>query len=75
MFSNIQEVKARGAKVVAIACERIPNVETCLLPPVEETLFPFLSILPLQLLSYYLAVERGCDPDRPRHLAKSVTVE
>jgi len=75
MFSNIQEVRARGAKVVGVASEKIPDVETFVLPPCDEILFPFLSILPLQLLAYYLAVKRGCDPDRPRHLAKSVTVE
>jgi glucosamine--fructose-6-phosphate aminotransferase (isomerizing) len=75
MFSNIQEVRARGARVMSVASKEIPDTETLLLPNVDEIFFPFLSVLPLQLLAYYLSVERGCDPDRPRHLAKSVTVE
>jgi glucosamine--fructose-6-phosphate aminotransferase (isomerizing) len=75
MLSNIEEVRARGARVVGIAREKLHGVETFILPPAEEVFFPLLSVIPLQLLAYYLAVERGCDPDRPRHLAKSVTVE
>lgn len=74
MLNNIEEVKARGAEVFAIG---VGHDRTFGLPvPSEEELyFPFLAVVPLQLLAYWLAVERGCDPDRPRHLAKSVTVE
>ncbi len=75
MLSNIEEVRARGARVIGIAFDKLHGVETFTLPPAEEIFFPLLSVIPLQLLAYYLAVERGCDPDRPRHLAKSVTVE
>jgi glucosamine--fructose-6-phosphate aminotransferase (isomerizing) len=79
-LSNVQEVKARGGKVVALAVEGSPDIEkTCdaviWLPPAKELLLPVLEVVPLQLLAYHIAVRRGCDVDQPRNLAKSVTVE
>jgi glucosamine--fructose-6-phosphate aminotransferase (isomerizing) len=80
MIGNIEEIRARGATLVAIAekgdDEVRKHVDDMLpLPPVNELFSPLLYILPLQLLAYHIAVERGHDPDKPRHLAKSVTVE
>lgn len=80
MLSNIKEVKARGAKVLVLAPEGQKDLakiadHVVYLPNTEEILFPVLSIVPLQLLAYYMAVEKGCDVDKPRNLAKSVTVE
>jgi glucosamine--fructose-6-phosphate aminotransferase (isomerizing) len=80
MIGNIEEIRARGATLVAIAeqgdDEVRKHVDNVLhLPPVNELFSPLLYILPLQLLAYHIAVERGHDPDKPRHLAKSVTVE
>ena len=77
MRSNIQEVRARGAKVIAIADPShkldIPNLIR--IPECEELLQPILSIVPLQVFAYEMAVARGNDVDQPRNLAKSVTVE
>ena len=80
MLNNIEEVKARDGKVIAIATEgdeylasRADHV--VYLPPVPYLLSPILSVVPLQLFAYYIAVRRGCDVDQPRNLAKSVTVE
>ncbi|SCI35096.1 glutamine--fructose-6-phosphate transaminase (isomerizing) [Romboutsia sp. 1001713B170207_170306_H8] len=80
MVSNMQEVKARGAYVIAIAQEHNKEVEKAAdkviyIPNVDDVLSSILTVLPLQLLSYYVAVQRGCDVDKPRNLAKSVTVE
>jgi glucosamine--fructose-6-phosphate aminotransferase (isomerizing) len=79
MIGNIEEVKARGATIVAIASEgddvRGHADEFIPIPPVEELLSPLPYIVPLQLLAYRITVARGQDPDRPRSLAKSVTVE
>ncbi len=80
MLSNIQEVRARGAYVVAVAKESNKEVEktsdiVMYIPDTMDELAPVLSIIPLQLLSYYIAVARGCDVDKPKNLAKSVTVE
>ena len=80
MISNIKEVKARGARVLAIACERTTSLSrvadmTLLLPDTPDALVPILAVVPLQLFAYYCALERGCDVDKPRNLAKSVTVE
>lgn len=80
MLSNIQEVKARKGKIIAIITEGdqlIPKIaDYCFeIPETEEFLSPILTILPLQLFAYYSALERGCEPDQPRNLAKSVTVE
>jgi len=80
MLSNMQEVKARGGVVIAVAHDQDADVikqSDYLLPvpPVMEALGPIITIIPLQLLAYYIAVLRGCDVDQPRNLAKSVTVE
>ena len=80
IVSNIQEIKARKGKVIAIISEGdeiIPTMadEVFFVPPAHEIIAPLLSVIPLQLLSYYIGVEKGCDVDKPRNLAKSVTVE
>lgn len=80
MLSNIKEVKTRGAKVLAIAMEGkddiIKSVDQVLnIPKTLQMLAPALEVIPLQLLAYYTAVQRGCDVDKPKNLAKSVTVE
>ena len=80
VMSNLEEIKARGGPVIAIAAEgdeRIGQVadDVIYVPPVVSYLQPIVSGIPLQLLSYHIAVLRGCDVDKPRNLAKSVTVE
>jgi glutamine---fructose-6-phosphate transaminase (isomerizing) len=80
IVSNIQEVKARKAKVIAITLQGDDTIKALAdhvieIPEIEEVLSPLLSVIPLQLLSYYVAVMRGTDVDQPRNLAKSVTVE
>lgn len=80
MISNIQEIRSRKGKVIAIASAGDKTIEnhaehTVFVPKTHKLLTPFLAALPLQLLAYYIAVERGCDVDQPRNLAKSVTVE
>lgn len=80
IVSNIQEVKARKGVVIAIVPEGDTTIEhladyTICIPATEEPFTPLLSVIPLQLLSYHMAVLRGCDVDQPRNLAKSVTVE
>ena len=80
VVSNIQEVKARKGKVIAIVTEGdvlLPQMADYLLevPVTHEALMPLVSVIPLQLLSYYIADMRGCNVDQPRNLAKSVTVE
>ena len=80
IISNIEEVKARQGRVIALATqgdERIKEIADHVLyvPPALSFTAPILNVIPLQLLSYYIAVERGCDVDQPRNLAKSVTVE
>lgn len=79
-LSNIKEVKTRGANVLAFAFEGNTDVEKTVdsalyIPKTAEVLAPVLSVVPLQLLAYYMAVQKGCDVDKPRNLAKSVTVE
>jgi len=79
-ISNMQEVKARGGHIIAIATEgngdlrRLADHELRV-PACPPLLSPVLTVIPLQLLAYHIAVLRGCDVDRPRNLAKSVTVE
>lgn len=78
--SNIKEVKARGAKVIMIAKEDVmvgKDVADCIikLPVVSDILMPMVAVVPLQMLAYYTSVLKGCDVDKPRNLAKSVTVE
>ncbi|WDC83715.1 glutamine--fructose-6-phosphate transaminase (isomerizing) [Caloramator sp. mosi_1] len=80
MVSNIKEVVTRGAKVLGIAFDGHEDIlkvvdQAVYVPKTLPLLAPVLSVIPLQLLSYYAAVERGCDVDKPRNLAKSVTVE
>ena len=80
IVSNIQEVKARKGLVIAIVPQGDQTISkiadyTIEIPETEEPLSPLLSVIPLQLLSYHIAVMRGCDVDQPRNLAKSVTVE
>lgn len=80
LVSNVKEVKARGAKVIAIATEGshdMENVadEVIYLPKSADIFTSSYNVLPMQLFAYYTAVERGCDVDKPRNLAKSVTVE
>lgn len=80
MLSNIQEVKARGAFVVGIAKENNTDIEAqaesvIYIPECMDEVTPLLAIVPLQILAYYIAKFRGCDIDKPKNLAKSVTVE
>lgn len=80
IVSNVQEVKARKGMVIAIVNEGETTISaladfTIEIPGVEDALAPLVSVIPLQLLSYYIAVGRGCNVDQPRNLAKSVTVE
>jgi glucosamine--fructose-6-phosphate aminotransferase (isomerizing) len=80
IVSNIEEVKARGGKVIALINEGDGEIErladaTFTIPETLDLLTPILTSIPLQLLSYYVAVARGCNVDQPRNLAKSVTVE
>lgn len=80
IVSNIQEVKARGGKLIAIVTkgdtEARKMADYCIeIPEVEEALSPLITVIPLQLLSYHIAILRGCNVDQPRNLAKSVTVE
>ena len=80
VISNIQEVKARKGKIIAIVTEGDTTVReiadhTIEIPQVAEVFTPLVSVIPLQLLSYHIAVMRGCNVDQPRNLAKSVTVE
>jgi glucosamine--fructose-6-phosphate aminotransferase (isomerizing) len=80
IVSNIQEIKSRSGKIIAIVTEGDVTVKEMAdhvieIPETEEALSPLLTTIPLQLLSYYIAVMRGCNVDQPRNLAKSVTVE
>jgi len=80
VVSNVEEVKARGGRVIAIATEGDAALARLAdhrieIPETLDLLTPVLSVLPLQLLAYYIAVRRGCNVDQPRNLAKSVTVE
>jgi glucosamine--fructose-6-phosphate aminotransferase (isomerizing) len=84
VMSNLEEVKARGGPVIAITSEGDDAIleqisgkadEVILVPDVPEYLQPLVTVIPLQLLAYHIALLRGCDVDKPRNLAKSVTVE
>ncbi len=80
VVSNVEEVKARGGRVIAVVTEGDSGVakltdQTIEVPETLDLLTPVLTVLPLQLLAYYIAVRRGCNVDQPRNLAKSVTVE
>jgi glucosamine--fructose-6-phosphate aminotransferase (isomerizing) len=79
-FSNLEEIKARKGPIIALATEGNETIhkkvdDVIYLPPTIDALNPLLAAIPLQLLSYHIAVARGCDVDKPRNLAKSVTVE
>jgi glucosamine--fructose-6-phosphate aminotransferase (isomerizing) len=83
MQGNIQEAKARGGSIIAVTTQGDtilkellgPEDSVIAVPATHRLLMPVVISLPLQLLSYYIAVRRGCDVDQPRNLAKSVTVE
>ncbi|HNU92068.1 MAG TPA: glutamine--fructose-6-phosphate transaminase (isomerizing) [Spirochaetota bacterium] len=80
IVSNMQEVKARNGHIIAIANEGDEEIRSLAehviyVPPTKKIVSPLLTVVPLQLLAYHIAVLRGCDVDRPRNLAKSVTVE
>ena len=80
LVSSMQEIKARKGKIIAIVTEgtELPEGladDVITIPDCHEALLPIVATIPVQLLSYYIAVERGCDVDKPRNLAKSVTVE
>jgi len=75
-LSNAMEAKARGAYIIAISDKNNEIYDFWIkIPKVDELLYPFITVIPLQLLAYHLAISRGYDPDRPRNLAKSVTVK
>jgi len=80
VITNIEEIKARGGNILIIAnkgdkmVKRLSD-QIIYVPKTIDFLSPILNVIPLQLLSYYIAVKRGCDVDKPRNLAKSVTVE
>lgn len=80
IVSNTQEILARKGEVIAVIFEGdelLKSIATHVIevPKTSDEIAPILSVIPLQLLSYYIAKERGCDVDQPRNLAKSVTVE
>ncbi len=80
VMANIQEIKARGGPVIAVVCQGDESIgkiadDVIEVPATADFLQPIVSAIPLQLLAYHIAVARGCDVDKPRNLAKSVTVE
>ena len=80
MFGNVEEVKARGGRVVALCHQGDSELASradhvLVVPPTPDLLSPLVSVVPLQLLAYHVALVRGCNVDQPRNLAKSVTVE
>ena len=80
IVSNIQEVKARKGKIIAIVSDGDTTIKALAdhsieIPHTTDALAPLISVIPLQILAYHIAVLRGCDVDQPRNLAKSVTVE
>jgi glucosamine--fructose-6-phosphate aminotransferase (isomerizing) len=80
IVSNIQEIKARKGKVIAVISKGDDIIskmsdDTMIVPEADELVAPLLSVIPMQLLAYYIGVAKGCDVDKPRNLAKSVTVE
>ena len=79
-MANVEEIKARGGPVIAVTAEGDKDIarladDVIYVPKVEEFLSPLVNIVPLQMLAYHIALLRGCDVDKPRNLAKSVTVE
>jgi glutamine---fructose-6-phosphate transaminase (isomerizing) len=80
VMSSMQEIKARGGRILAIVTEgaELPDGladDVIPIPACHDAILPIVATIPLQLFSYYAALERGCDVDKPRNLAKSVTVE
>lgn len=80
VLSNIEQVKARKGSIIVIATEGDKKIKKIAdwvisIPKVKSYLYPILTVIPLQLLAYHIAVLRGCNVDQPRNLAKSVTVE
>jgi glutamine---fructose-6-phosphate transaminase (isomerizing) len=80
VINNMEEIKARNGRIIAIAFEEDENIKkyadhVIYVPSVRKMLAPLITVIPLQLLAYHIAVLRGCDVDQPRNLAKSVTVE
>ena len=80
MISNIKEVRTRGAKVISFAFEGMNEIEkesdrVIYIPQTLGIFSPSLTVIPLQIFAYYMSVYKGCDVDKPRNLAKSVTVE
>ena len=80
VMSNIAEVRSRGGHVIAVATEGDEHIadhvhDVLYIPEISEPLSPMLAVVPLQLMAYYAALARGHDVDKPRNLAKSVTVE
>ncbi|MFQ5549747.1 MAG: SIS domain-containing protein, partial [Gemmatimonadales bacterium] len=80
VVSNMQEVKARKGRVIAVMTDGVDDVDhlvdhKIMIPQTMDALTPILTAVPLQLFAYYIAVQRGCNVDQPRNLAKSVTVE
>lgn len=75
-ISNLSEAKARGARVIGISNASVPVFDDWIkIPGVDKIFYPLVTVIPMQLLAYYLSIVRGYDPDRPRNLAKSVTVK
>jgi len=79
-MGNIHEIRARGGRIIVVAQEGDTEVaslaeDAIFIPRTLDPLIPILSVIPLQLFAYAIAVARGCDVDKPRNLAKSVTVE
>ncbi len=75
-LSNAMETKSRGAYIIGVSDKESDIYDSWVkIPKVDELLYPMVAVVPLQLLAYYLAINRGCDPDKPRNLAKSVTVK
>ena len=75
-LSNAMESKSRGAYIIGVSDKKSDIYDSWVkIPEVDELLYPMVAVVPLQLLAYYLAINRGCDPDKPRNLAKSVTVK
>jgi glucosamine--fructose-6-phosphate aminotransferase (isomerizing) len=80
VISNMQEINARKGKLIAVVTEGDQSIDSLtgdliFVPEADELIAPIINVVPLQLLSYYIGTERGLDVDRPRNLAKSVTVE
>jgi len=79
-IGNVKEVKARGGYIIGVAFESKKEIEkhvddVIYLPDASDFVAPLLAVIPMQLFAYYMSVEKGCDVDKPRNLAKSVTVE